>query len=597
MSMFNIHEFQQQVDGIVKEYLYKISSLKNHNYFKNEKSVDIQPKSLRNHAFGLLDCDFDNYYVVEEEMFLEGCTRVFLINPIFKVLLENHEIMNDWQFGNTFADFSITNREYELGSFLEFIAMLDGKRIGIRYTKASYSLQEIYAMKRDSAYTLGKVKIPGFDKLCTIDTLYVLNWTGNLNEELLESNFAGKGITQCAKEIPVKTFFEKYFSNEEYELVISVANKAIKKAKEIIALRAVPQLLSDNMLLFKESVLEDFSERKLDNLVYEFQSGDHTCSLSADDVKIMKTVFMNDYYRALIGKSDFAKSFITSEYLFRTVREGISIDYTSIVVGYLKSVEQLLYLLYTSAFEGNSRMEYWDKCNKKKHFDITNSSQFRYDPYHLEEGWKQEYDSRKKRNGKHAPDIGELARFLRYYEKMWRISETGKEYVYECLDDFRQYYRNLYFHKNNINASDYVTVKRIRNNTHVCLYYLIGGFYFLDSSESISKQLGIIDYRFENLYRLIRQKRIRCFDTKFCDGSQCVICYLNDDEEVSFSEDGELKKARLHFLRTEISREDAFVAEINELMNDKEFISKHSLYISYDSMPLEMNPITLKKKK
>ena len=88
MSMFNIHEFQQQVDGIVKEYLYKISSLKKHNYFKNEKSVDIQPKSLRNHAFGLLDCDFDNYYVVEEEMFLEGCTRVFLINPIFKILLE-----------------------------------------------------------------------------------------------------------------------------------------------------------------------------------------------------------------------------------------------------------------------------------------------------------------------------------------------------------------------------------------------------------------------------------------------------------------------------------------------------------------------------
>ena len=59
-----------------------------------------------------------------------------------------------------------------------------------------------------------------------------------------------------------------------------------------------------------------------------------------------------------------------------------------------------------------------------------------------------------------------------------------------------------------------------------------------------------------------------------------MVCYLNDDEEVSFSEDGELKKARLHFLRTEISREDAFVAEINELMNDKEFISKHSLYIS-----------------
>lgn len=53
---------------------------------------------------------------------------------------------------------------------------------------------------------------------------------------------------------------------------------------------------------------------------------------------------------------------------------------------------------------------------------------------------------------------------------MWRISESGKEYVFTCLDDFRKYCRNSHFHKENINVYDYDTVKRIRNNAHVCLY-------------------------------------------------------------------------------------------------------------------------------
>ena len=597
MDMFNMKEFQQQVDGIVQDYLYSISSLKKHNYFKKDEAVDSRTKYYQSHAFGILDCDNDNFYVVKEEMFLEGCTRVFLINPIMKLLLENRGIMNDWQYGNTFANFNISNREYELGSFLEFIAVLDGKKVGVRYTKASYSLQETYAMERDNAFIYGNTKIPGFDKLCCIDTMYVLDWSGISNEELSEIHSPIEGLTSISKDISVKAFFEKYFSCTEYEVVISSAQKAIKKAKEIIALRAVPQLLPDNMLLFKKTVLDDFSEERLNKLVYEFQAGDHTCGFSDDDVNMIKDAFLNGYCNAIIGKSDFAKSFITSEYLFRTVKDGLSIDYTSIVVGYLKSVEQLLYLLYTSAFEGNSRMTYWDRCNKTDRFDITNSNQFRYDPYNLEKGWMQEKYSHKKRIGTYSPEIGELTRFLRYFEKMWRISESGKEYVYECLEDFREYCRNSHFHKDNINASDYDTVKRIRNNAHVCLYYLLGGFYFLDISLSGIELIGIIDYRFESLYQLIRQKRIRWFDAKFHDGSQCVVCYLNDDEGIEYSEAGELKKARLHFLRTEMSKEDAYIAEVNELMKDIDFMSKHSFYVSHDSMPLEMKPIMLKKKR
>lgn len=387
--MLDVHVLQLQVDKIVKDYLYKISSLKKHNYFRNKTDLDIRVNYYRNHGFEMLDKDNVNYNVVKEEMFLEGCTRVFLINPIMKFLLEQHDIKNDWKYGYTFADFNISNREYELGNYLEFIAVLDGKRVGIRYTKASYSANEIYAMDRDYVLLYGKEKVPGFEVIGCIDTLYVLDWSGSTDGEQSKKHTLSQGPMSNSTNISIEAFFEKYFSKIEYDVVISKAQNAIAKAKKIIALRAIPQLLPDNMLLFKKMVLEDFNEDNVSKFVYEFQNDNHICGFSESDIDIIKNVFLNKYRNALIGKSDFAKSFITSEYLFRTIIDGLSIDYTSIIVGYLKSVEQLLFLLYVTAFEGNSRMEYWDRCNRIDRFD-TNNNRFRYDPYNLEKCWMQE---------------------------------------------------------------------------------------------------------------------------------------------------------------------------------------------------------------
>lgn len=67
--------------------------------------------------------------------------------------------------------------------------------------------------------------------------------------------------------------------------------------------------------------------------------------------------------------------------------KGLSIDYTSVVVGYLKSVEQLLYMLYISAFEGSAGIKYWDRCNRVENFDVS-KSEYRYEPYSLEKQWK-----------------------------------------------------------------------------------------------------------------------------------------------------------------------------------------------------------------
>lgn len=598
MNNEDMKAFQRKIDEIVKDYLYSISSLKKHNYFKNADVVDNRKKYYQNTGFDILASGNENTYVVKEEMFLEGCTRVFLVNPIMKQLLDSHRIINDWQFGNTFANFNISNREYELGSFLEFIAVLDGKRIGIRYTKTSYSTQESFTMQRDSAYIFGRAKIPGFDVLSPVDMVYVLDWSGMTKDELAEIHPGIDGLKSNTKDISIKSFFKKYYSIDEYNVVISVMREAVKHAKDIIALRAVPQLLPDNMLHFKNTVLDDFTEERICLLQYEFKQNTYPIGLNTDDMDIIRSTFFSENLSdALIGKADFAKSFITSEYLFRTIKDGLSIDYTSVVVGYLKSVEQLLYLLYINAFEGKAGMIYWDRCNKTEKFDASNANQYRYDPYNLEKKWMQERYYHKKKTGNNSPEMGELTKFIRYYEQMWRVSEDGKEYIYKCLDDFRNSCRNSHFHKDNIDASEYDTVKRIRNNAHVCLYYLLGGFYYLNSSTDIKEQLGIIDYSFERVYQMICERRMRFFDARFQDGSEAIICYLNNDRDVEYSEAGELKNAQLAFLRTDLNEVNAFISIINTLLEDEDYVNEHKIYITHDNMPAEMKPIYPKKEK
>ena len=596
MDKNQVKEFEQQLNVIVQDYLYRISSLQNHNHLKEYNITDSRKKYYLSHGFGFLNEHNENDHVVKEEIFLEGCTRVFLINPIMKYLLDSHDMENEWQYGDTFANFTISNREYELSHCLEFIAVLDGKNVGIRYTSSSYSVEETFVMERDSAFTLRKAPIPGYDKLRTIDFLYSIDWSGLAGEELEKIHPSIDGLTSPSEDISIRAFFKKYFSAEEYDMVMLAAKNAIKRAKEIIALKAVPQLLSNNILQFKQSVLEDFSLERMRSLAYDFQNKNDKDVLDSSDLEIIENNFVNlGRCNALIGSADFAKSFITSEYLFKTVKEGLSIDYTSMVVGYLKSVEQLLYLLYVSAFEGNKGMYYWDKCNKTYDFDCNKPAQYRYDPYDSRR--KQEKYWHKKKSGLHAPEIGGLNIFLRYFDKMWLISESGKEYVFKCLDDYRTYCRNSHFHKDNIEFCEYDVVKRIRNNTHVCLYYLLGGFELMDESIAKDEQLGIIDFRFEMLHQRIRQRGLRYFEAEFTDGSKSVLYYLNRDEKIEYDGAGRIKDGCMKFLKMDTGKEDTYIYEILQLVEDEEYVTGHSLCVTANSMPIDIKPVYLKKRK
>ena len=586
MDKNQMQELEKQLDKIIIDYLNKVSS-SNHNHFKKQEITNCKTQYNQCHGFGVLYEERENDYVVDEEVFLESYTRVYLIKPIMQYLLGKHGIVNEW---NNFDFEIVSNREFELEKFIEFIAVLDEKRIGVRYTKESYSSNEGFAMWRDMAYKFGKAKIPGFDQLTTVDFVYSIYWADLTEEELSNINIIPPidGITIFSKTISLNGFFEKFFSLEEYDIVIPSIKKAIKRAQGIIALKAMPQLQTNNMLLFKQAVLEDFSREKMNCLSYDFKDKENTEALDKQDQEIIEKAFFEMGRRnALIGDADFSKSFITSEYLFRTIGNDLSIDYTSVAVGYLKAVEQLLYLLYVSAFEGKPELEYWDKCRNIKLFDCKKTWQYRYDPYNPK--WMQENYLHLNKTEFQAPDFGRLNNFLRYYEKMWRISEKGKEYVVKCLDDFRTYCRNFHFHKHNIESGEYETVKRIRNNTQICLYYLLGGFEFLDTSIDENKQLGIIDYRFEIMYQKIRWGR-RYFEAEYSDGSKLILRYLKRGDDFEYDEAGRIKNGCMIFLKVDINNFDS--KKMRQLIKDEEYVANRMLCITRNNMPLDIREVS-----
>lgn len=590
----DLERIQIKIERIIEEYLLNISSLADHNHFRTGS------KSVRSPERGFDMLTRRNQYVLDEEHFLEGCTRVFLINPIIRLFLDAAEIRNDWRYGTTFGEYTLSNREYELSSFVEFVFERDGKNIGCKYTRSTYRGHETASMERDTVYLFKHKPIPGFEHLTHVDEVWSIDWTNERSST--EKTCFAPGMVNLNKNIAAKEFFEALFSADLYELFVAKTRVAINQAQNIIALEATPQLMPNNILAFKNFVIEELSEKIFANHGYAFSRKRYIglpSSLTEDDHAIITEAFFKNGYRyALIGNSDFAQSFITSEYLFRTIKSGLSIDYTSVVVGYLKSVEQLLYALYISAFKGADGMCYWDTCSKNKnHFDPA-LPQYRYDPYDEQCFRMQEKYYHRKRVGTAAPEIGMLAQFLRYYDACWNISETGKEYVCACLDDFRACCRNHHFHKDNIGHDKYEKVKLIRNNTIVCLYYLLGAFKFLDENISINEQLGIMNYDFENLYRTIWEKHRRLFWISSVDGYSGIAYYSGFFTPCGFDSSGKLLNAQLYFVKfPDMDRSNAFIEDILCKLDDVEYVHSNTLTVTQDCMPIEILPLLPPKKK
>ena len=170
-----------------------------------------------------------------------------------------------------------------------------------------------------------------------------------------------------------------------------------------------------------------------------------------------------------VGKSNFAKSFLTSEYLYKYFKKNPMFDYTPIVSGYLKSIEQLLYSM----------------C-----LNYRNANKIRYN----------------------LNTLNDYTEFIDNNSDMLRSNvQRRKKTIVNCLNSYRIESRNKLFHKHYLDKWD--RVEQIRKNT-IFLYVVLLG------SVDLSKfpfDLKLLDDRYNRLFELLDKNEEMYYDLVFKD--------------------------------------------------------------------------------
>lgn len=223
---------------------------------------------------------------------------------------------------------------------------------------------------------------------------------------------------------------------------------------------------SRNLAILKEELEQDILnfeyERIKNNRFTEIHSiDDKFRDLNNTNFRNIKKLFLEQKrYKLLLGNSDFAKSFLTSEWLIKKYFSLPEMDNTFIVTGYLKSIEQLLWNVIHIVGQGRQMRGITIEDNNTEDIDTTlGSLQFFIANYANDDLFENVFGT----------STHFVMRYLKYQLSAWRRN-----------------YRNGYFHKNNL--EDKERINTIRYETFF-LYFLILGSISLDDNAMI--MLGI----------------------------------------------------------------------------------------------------------
>ena len=536
-----------------------IVSIKNQaNYFKSlfkSKIFEGPYKNfIRNTArnrsdFPIFPIASDNYYFYKAyENLLQTYIRNYLINPILEELLTESgykvdSYLEKIRIYNGFNNEKIEN--YNICPF-QFIFIKNNLRYGVRYTKL-YDTDDIV-----------KDLIKNFQ----IDKVIILHFSD-------EQDF---GLNQYREVInisdySIKTFFEEFINGNLYNCFLTTLEEVIEEMHKLIGFNTIPRINIANVTSVKLDLRETI--KNIDFQLLTYNSSKEFDSLGRNDLSNICSNLEHGKAQVLIGESDFAQSYITSEYLYQVLvykfnnnKLEYKFDYTSVVAAYLKTIEQFLYkiLCYQMDYD---RSEKWIKRGKK--YVKRNHKR----KYPREEEVRKHPDNDEgiyqvlvSRNNLKFMDIslGSLIWYVSDNEKCWNLSAQGKELLNKLLLDYKDSVRNGYFHKHNL--EDIEEVKRIRENTLYLLCFIIGGLKDFDITK-----FGILDFSFNNFFLAISKvpKHIPLYiqETKTSQPKLMKLVYEKESE--SYNVDGLLEN-NLYF--AEVDDPNKWYEYINQVPKD-----------------------------
>lgn len=426
--------------------------------------------------------DFPALYSQEDPLYeclslerkLLSLVRSYLVNPVLYRLLKCIEKIDVELIPSNRPLAWYDNESYERVVGVEFIIKTQGERIGCRYTEPDLG-ESIFERH-------------GLSKLLVID------WGHNWRLENTESYSS----------IRINELLSRYYSDDETKAIISGLSAAVTKAKEILGLQATMKLTNKHFYEQKAKTLRKLKTFSRDDMIYRRGEGrkDRELNLSKKRFTALSTQFnANGLCESLVGDESFAKCFLTAEYMFDMFQDGSQIDFTAVVAGYLKAVEQLEYKLMKIALCRPGSDALWITSKDNAGVPEEDKQDFgRKRPYpHVR--FKVEYESR------FNVTQGSLTSFLNHDFGGWSVNPSDRVIITNALDEFRDECRNSHFHKDNIDERQ--EAERIRHNAFLVLFYLLGGCKIDGSLFEQKRKLGATHVRYELFAHEVRKSQYK----------------------------------------------------------------------------------------
>ena len=489
VELEKIHAIMEAQIQIFEEKIKDICSVDNRALHTDRSDFPIfQPASVPFFEF--------RYY----ENLLEQNIRDNLVTPalveLFKAsgieVIENEKPAANW--GGSLYNNEMFGKDYPVA----FRLKTGSANIGVRYSHVCFDDPEAEEFLR--SHKLDRVEIIDWSNEKEADAIDY-----GVSEEL-RSKFCG---------VTLKNFFTLHFSVEVYECFVKKIKDAVEVANREIGFHTIPNLSLRYLSEFKQNVLTDLPSLPYDKMRYqEFKEGTLTGKsyelLPKEDYAKIRERFENQsLFNVFLGKSDFAKCFLTSEYMYQVFRKGVEhcFDYTAVVTGYFKSVELLLEKIMELALETKGHENLWIACRYTE--EQKKDEKFSVDFRKKKKTWQVRFKENYKKFFK--TEMGSLSHFVHDRADGWSISKEGVENVFQCLMNYSSDCRNDHLHKDVI--EDIESVEGIRHNTILCLYYLLGSCKFSDTPDSDARYLGAETNDFNRLYEALLKipRSVTCF--------------------------------------------------------------------------------------
>lgn len=485
--------------------------------------------------------------------FIEFSVRNDMVNPILESLFALYGIDAIWPRGSTV--FWLNNEKHERANPIEFLISTNCETVGYRYTIPD----PITAMEVDS---------------WGISRIVVIDWSAAETEELKRRSeeLCVEG-SDSVFQISSSGFFKKFFPEALYDEFVYRIRDAVARVEDIIGLQAIPSLSMPRLAPFRAPLIDEI-HRTVDGFpesTYTVKSNHATFRLADEDQIVLNKAFFDDGLgHCLVGTKGFARCLTTSEYLRRSFLRGGEFDYTSIVCGYIKAVEQLSYelmlatlgtpgsenLFIATPSKGKGAIEYrrpFDWSKKTRHVQFVESNRERF-----------------------STNLVSLANLLHDNETAWRISDEGRHFVLLKIRDFAGKDRNGYFHKDNF--TDLGEVNRIRQDAIALLYYLLGGYAIPGSKEKALETLGLKHVSYSEMYMKLAEIPLTDFVLEF-EGLNPVKAVRPFEQPVIEYDDYGLVSSKIFFVRVDSYR-GARERELTEAVSKDDLI-----VVDRDNMP------------